>query len=364
MARFMRTHNTLLKTFTKTFRNTSDLPFHPPHCKMESVFAVPELLESILLQLDMTTLLVFASRVSRTWHHVINTSPSIQRAIYFRPIERNESYQQLLEFGLDCSKLSHWDAEFSGGEPTWSILNPLLVRKFGPCFFDFGPTYGFCRRASSFYKLPWTRRTPQEARDAWEPVGMDARMAQSERDARRPFTRRGASWRRMLISQPPPPKLGYVWMDLGLELEETNTIFTGLWVPESQEPPSVGLRMGALYDLVQYHAGHHSRYSLWFRVLCGPPKTPLCSELCEKARRELLTETHLVVELYNHQDSGWRHNRQLPADVDVFDSIFRSDERNHIKVQTESRIAKHGFWELWGWDTMAAIWEPSPPEPW
>lgn len=334
---------------------------YPPHHAMESALAIPELLEAVLLHLDMVTLLVSASRVSRTWHHVINASPAIQEALFFRP--KTGKGSQALERNIDCVKLPHWNSDADGGDETWFIFNPLLVKKFGPCFFDFGPTYGFCRRASSFYKLPWTRRTAREAEDAWEPVDMDARMAQDEAAARRPFTRRGASWRRMLVSQPPPPKLGYAWMDLssGDSFVGVNTIFTGLWAPESRDPsvgaPSAGLRMGELYDLVQYRAGHHHRYSLWFRVIWGPPKEPFCSDLCHKARQNLLAKTHLVVELYDSEDSAWADNPRVPANADVFDSIFRCDEHNHLVVQAESSTKENGFWEMSAWDSTASVWE-------
>ncbi|GIZ48476.1 hypothetical protein CKM354_001153500 [Cercospora kikuchii] len=48
------------------------------------VFATPELLESILLQLPMLDL-ISAQRVDRTFQHAIKKSPSIQRALFFRP---------------------------------------------------------------------------------------------------------------------------------------------------------------------------------------------------------------------------------------------------------------------------------------
>lgn len=48
------------------------------------VFDTPELLESILLQLPMLDL-ISAQRVDRTFQHAIKKSPSIQRALFFRP---------------------------------------------------------------------------------------------------------------------------------------------------------------------------------------------------------------------------------------------------------------------------------------
>ncbi|PYH32459.1 F-box protein [Aspergillus neoniger CBS 115656] len=46
---------------------------------------IPELLEMILLQLDMRTLLVSAQRVCRAWHTLIKDSSSLQTLLFFKP---------------------------------------------------------------------------------------------------------------------------------------------------------------------------------------------------------------------------------------------------------------------------------------
>ncbi|KAG4441035.1 hypothetical protein IFR05_003490 [Cadophora sp. M221] len=51
----------------------------------QQVFATPELLENILSQLPFYDLLVHAQRVNRTFHGVISSSPSIQKALFFLP---------------------------------------------------------------------------------------------------------------------------------------------------------------------------------------------------------------------------------------------------------------------------------------
>lgn len=321
---------------------------------MESVFGTAELLEAILLRLDLTTLLVSASRVSKSWHAAITTSPSIQQALYFRPATGEASKEST--YNLDCVNFPHWNSDLSEGDSTWGILNPLLVKAFGPCFFDFGDTYGYTRRASSFYKLPWTNRTAQEAEDAWEPTKIDAQWVRDEAAARRRFTRRGASWRRMLVSQPPPLKLGYLWLCLYREFEESNTVWTALWDPQSQES-TVGLRMGELYDLVQFNAGHHSCYSLWFRVLWGPPRDPFCGKFVLENRNSLLAKTHALVEFYPSDDSAWANHPRVPSDVDAFDAIFRCDEYFRAVVQSESNVPGEGRWEFNGVDMRSSIWE-------
>ncbi|KAL4954382.1 hypothetical protein BDW69DRAFT_163300, partial [Aspergillus filifer] len=51
------------------------------------VLETPELLEMILVQTDMRTLLISAQRVCRTWKALIDHSPSLQRALFFTPVK-------------------------------------------------------------------------------------------------------------------------------------------------------------------------------------------------------------------------------------------------------------------------------------
>ncbi|KAJ5995143.1 hypothetical protein N7481_002120 [Penicillium waksmanii] len=53
------------------------------------VLTTPELLEIILLHLDIRTLLVSAQRVCQTWKVLIQTSPAIQQALFFRSATPN-----------------------------------------------------------------------------------------------------------------------------------------------------------------------------------------------------------------------------------------------------------------------------------
>ena len=50
------------------------------------VFGITELIEKILLECDQKTLLTSACRVSKRWHSVIQTSTQIQQALYFLPV--------------------------------------------------------------------------------------------------------------------------------------------------------------------------------------------------------------------------------------------------------------------------------------
>lgn len=53
---------------------------------MYRVLALPELLASIILQMPIVDILVNAQRVNRTWHGVIQNTPELQQALFFRPV--------------------------------------------------------------------------------------------------------------------------------------------------------------------------------------------------------------------------------------------------------------------------------------
>lgn len=316
------------------------------HYGMDAVLAVPELLEAIFCHVDMKTLLLSIPRVNMKWNSIVSTSPAVQQALFFRPISSNRD---------ECGK--------DGPEP---ILNPLLIEKFGSCFFDFGPTYGFVRRAGSFLTLPWTAnhhqtihineapyRTPSckvaEPSNA-DALDLDILETFRANDDRRRFTHRGASWRKMLVSQPPPPGMGFLWW-------ETESSFSGPQTVSTQLVPARttdGLRMGELFDFVQYHAGHHKNHSLWYRVTWGRPQQPFVSWMCEYYCEKLFEKTNVVVECLHKEDElKWNHPRE-PADVDVFDFTFRCDEYSHAKVEPQTYTAYEPG--MLGMDFNAIVW--------
>ncbi|KAJ6506831.1 hypothetical protein C8R45DRAFT_512263 [Mycena sanguinolenta] len=148
----------------------------------ESVLATPELLELILSQLPMRDLLVTAIRISKTWHATTLT-PSLQRALFFLPSSSSS------------------DSEH--------IQNPLLAEAF-PRFFA-ARLMPCCARTLIDQEMPWGK-----ASDA--------------------FKRAEASWRRMLLTQPPV---------LAMEMKQTHSLRVRHAILRYPE----GLRMGVLYDL-------------------------------------------------------------------------------------------------------------------
>lgn len=321
---------------------------HSASHAMDAVTLVPELLEEILLNLDLTTLLVSVPRVSKKWNQIVSTSTALQQALYFRPVPSSSSTPRT----GNSANLEQ--------EQTQPVPNPLLVDKFGSCFFDFGPTHGFLRRAESFYTLPWTshhhetklvadgsHRRPRHK--AVPPATEDARGDGEAELHRKRFTRPGASWRRMLVSQPPPPQLGFLWSKAIYYIGGPHSVSTALIPCENG-----GLRMGELYDLVQHHAGHHEYHSLWFRVTWNQPQAPFMSWMYRHYCGKLLEETNVLVEFQHKDDRGlWDHPRD-PPEEDVFDSIFRCDE--HCKPEFETQDITAHEPGMQGMDVNAAVW--------
>ncbi|KAJ7022846.1 hypothetical protein C8F04DRAFT_1136561 [Mycena alexandri] len=121
----------------------------------DAVVSSPELVELILTCLPMRDLLVAAPRVSKMWN-AITLTRTLQRILFFRP-------------------------DPSDRRP---LRNPLLMELFPP-FFAPGGSHSrssWPGGAKSIAKMPWA-------------------------NAPEAFRRPDASWRRMLVVQPPAPTL-------------------------------------------------------------------------------------------------------------------------------------------------------------
>lgn len=132
----------------------------------ETVFTIPELLETILLHLDPRTLLT-AQSTCKTWTTLITTSPRIQQALFFIPS-------------------SHPEKE----------LNPLLVHSFPSLFPSPSP------REENYV---------QDARFTFTSLDMFGSPAKMKA-----YMRAEASWRRMLVQQPPVFEIGLVKIRSGM----------------------------------------------------------------------------------------------------------------------------------------------------
>lgn len=130
-----------------------------------SALQTPELLEQVLLYLPMRDLL-HSQRVCRYWKDVIDSSPVLQQALYFRPVPVGRKHG---EVGLNLQ------------DQHSNIFNPLLQEVFIEWF------------NSSSYLNPKSRNNREYV--AYIPM---------QRDDPEIFNRPEASWRRMLFQQSVP----------------------------------------------------------------------------------------------------------------------------------------------------------------
>ncbi|KAI0518284.1 hypothetical protein F5B22DRAFT_80086 [Xylaria bambusicola] len=165
----------------------------------DAVLQTTELLQEILLQLDMRTLLTAAQLVNRQWHDVITTSPALQQALYFAPVV--SSAYPATQNPLLSELFPYWFQEGTGGDNPHALKEVKEISRL-----DFG-----C--------LP---------------------MAQESR--RHAFMYPNATWRHMLVRQPPVLTLGR-WTTSHSSWGNNHRIHI-------DEIPG-GLRMDRLYDIAQ-----------------------------------------------------------------------------------------------------------------
>lgn len=183
----------------------------PRYTPMVNSLTLPELLEHMLLLVDMRTLLTSAQRVCRQWHEVINLSLSIQQALFFRPVRPN-----------------------TGNKKQERVRNPLL----GDVFWSLA--------------LPWNA-------ECWEkPHGPASYLPSDNQDLKRRLGQENASWRRMLIQQPPTSKVGIIrgYHPREVQLDTTHWQFT-------IEPNQDHLRMDSVVTGLQSMAIKPCRSIRW-----------------------------------------------------------------------------------------------------
>ncbi|KFX99097.1 hypothetical protein O988_04044 [Pseudogymnoascus sp. VKM F-3808] len=146
------------------------------------VLSIPELLQHILTQLPLHDLLLTAPLVSHAWQHAILTSPLLQQQLFLGPAPPSAP----------------------------RTVNPLLSAKF-PALFDnphFAKQYNMpnsTKRAYAPFRYMlnrYMRRYVVKMEEVWE---MECFASE---EARKAFFYPGASWRRMLVVQPPVSATG------------------------------------------------------------------------------------------------------------------------------------------------------------
>ncbi|KAJ7309275.1 hypothetical protein DFH08DRAFT_899420 [Mycena albidolilacea] len=149
-----------------------------------AVLSAPELLELILSHLPMHDLLIIAPLVSKTWQSTTFT-PCLQRALFFEPDPSSER-----------------------------IRNPILAQLFRP-FFPRGWYCWYWPEAKDIRSMPWSK-------------------------APEAFKRPEASWRRMLVAQPPVQTMRIT--------EQCHTQGGG-YRSRHADLGDLSMRMGFLHDL-------------------------------------------------------------------------------------------------------------------
>lgn len=210
---------------------------------MTRVLATPELLECVLLHLDMRTLLVSAQRACRTWRELITTSPALQEALFFKPegLCGTDTAKTRRRKGQGNDVVMPTDEtadRTDDGEEQKNVVvrkNPLLASVFPAWFEDYvQPSRSYINPGAVMSSVS---QIPTRGGFASQP------FAAAEHSVLR---YRSASWRRMLVQQPPARHVGE-WQ----RVRDWRLAHGGFaWVRRaSMRFLESGLRMGRLYDV-------------------------------------------------------------------------------------------------------------------
>ncbi|KAJ5116233.1 hypothetical protein N7456_000581 [Penicillium angulare] len=181
----------------------------------EKVIFTTEILENVLLHLDQNSLLISAQRVCRYWHDVVSSSQSLQKHLFLQP-------------------------DWNRSDRT---INKLLAETFPP-WFPQGPTE---RRHSN--------KTQINTIDGYHGTIFET-LPIALRHKNKSFRYENATWRRMLVQQPPISDL----VSFSVRDSWGGSRFTG---PHTTEPcvkdqsfdNENPLNMGTFYDEIIINLG-------------------------------------------------------------------------------------------------------------
>lgn len=178
-------------------------PVQVSHAKTSQehrMFQLPEILEMILLETDLRTLLTSAQRVCYLWHDLILTSPRLQEALFFKPCK---------------------PSIVPGHSPA---RNPLLAEILWPEL--------LCAKLHSVREnpSPWLSAFP---------------FINPERE--KVYLRPRASWRRMLLQQPPQFRIGVAQVT-SILLPVDRLDFTQLEIEKADHPVRMEEILQGIHD--------------------------------------------------------------------------------------------------------------------
>ncbi|RAL11514.1 uncharacterized protein BO97DRAFT_425511 [Aspergillus homomorphus CBS 101889] len=256
------------------------------------VFGINELLEEILMQLDTRTLLL-ASRVHPFWFNLIKNSKKILRALFFLPHEKAIV-----------------------GQP--GIKNPLLVKKIWDEF--------LARRLH-------TRQRPKNE-DASVPI-----IASREREEA--YSRPEASWRLMLLQQP-PTSIFRIFVSRSsrdrMRLDYTH----GVWKfddsnDDADDERDHHVRLGDLEALLDQGCLATGSSPLLFWTTCNTDKWDY------ESPRESRVEVRKYLALYDFVvHASWGHSRDVQPRWNFWNWL----DRNKIGVRCARDISNHASIQL------------------
>jgi len=161
-----------------------------------NIFLINELLENILLHADTRTLLISGQRVCRDWNEMIKASPRLQEHLFLKP------------------------STFPVSDKCHRLRNPLLEDILWAQFF-------LKQQQNSESKLADVSRFP---------------LREADRLKLKTYLRKDASWKQMLLQQPPTSSIGVLEI-----VRRSDSEFTKLAV----NPDEGFLRMGHILTLLQ-----------------------------------------------------------------------------------------------------------------
>ncbi|KKK26829.1 hypothetical protein ARAM_003392 [Aspergillus rambellii] len=203
----------------------------------QKVFDITELLEAILLETDMRTLLTSAQRVSRRWHALIQDSSALQMMLFFRPAQAKGAWESQRRKTNPLIKEFLWDGLFRR-QPT---------RYYGELMRDFSRMH-----------------------------------AKTERM----YLRKQASWKRMLLHQPPTVRLGFVETNNPHFPNGNALVFSQVKLTPENDGDFV--RLDTLYRGIKRGLLWPELEPLMFRPI------PITQVLLRREQRDILSSKYLV----------------------------------------------------------------------
>ncbi|KAK0719381.1 hypothetical protein B0H67DRAFT_642741 [Lasiosphaeris hirsuta] len=268
------------------------------------VLSSTELLESIFLKVDMQALLISVQRVCSHWRDIIANSPSLQRQLFF---------------------LADPDTSGIDDPPKVKkrlVQNPLLITPFRPLFYStadiaWWAQYGHARHYLRAHELGLTFAPDFELTFQLKSDNLDSLDFTNVSNGKRrhlAFVRAGASWRKMLVSQPPPVRVARI------DLRDSNPPPSSDKLYRYTEIPG-GLRMGELWDAVYstMWGGKKIDYSL--------PYANVGWRVSEDMRQEILDRIHKVQLIYGERQPSPRLRGEpfLDERTDLFIAVANFD---------------------------------------